>query len=83
VTTQLEEKVKAGLGDTEYEADLEDPEAAGGDGEALSTQYYRTIPHWRCQPHVRPLPTEQIAAIWAAKDNRHRMGFLQQQAVKR
>jgi hypothetical protein len=99
VTRQLEEKVKKTLGDIEFEGELVDPAsaapadvpavAAGEEGDtdenasSSSSQYYRTIPYWRCQPYVRPLPTEQIAAIWAAKDNRHRVGFLQQQTTKK
>lgn len=81
-TKRLTEKVKKELGDIEYEAELQD-DKVGTEVEITSSEYYRTIPYWRAQPHVRPLPTEQIATIWAAKDNKHRMGFLQQQVAKK
>ena len=88
LTQELAKKVKASLGDIEYEGDLAEQAATTGataEGEegTSSTQYYRTIPYWRSQPYVRRLPSEEVAKIWAAKDNRHRMGFLEQQAVKK
>jgi len=85
---KLADKVKASLGDIDYEGDLEattttaTTTATEGEGTTDVSQYYKTIPYWRSQPHVRPLPSEEVAKIWAAKDNKHRMGFLEQQAAK-
>jgi hypothetical protein len=80
ITHKLTEKIKKELGDIEYEAELTDQST---NAEGTSSQYYRSIPYWRCQPLVRQLPSEQVATIWASKDNKYRMGFLQQQAAKR
>jgi len=40
-----------------------------------SKTYYKDIPYYRCQPYVRRLPTQQIAALWAKKDSAYTQHF--------